>query len=90
MLKTVAIVVEGKVQGVFYRQATKEKAAELNITGEVRNMPDDTVSITATGNAEQVDRLVEWCRQGPPRAKVTNVVVREISLKSFDRFCIVR
>jgi acylphosphatase len=90
MLKTVSIRVSGRVQGVFYRQTAKEKATELDIKGEVRNMPDDTVHIIATGTSEQIKQLIAWCRQGPPKAQVQDVIVEEISLQSFDKFSIVR
>jgi acylphosphatase len=90
MQKTISIIVSGKVQGVYYRQSTKEKAGELNITGEVRNLPDDSVSIIATGTAEELDQLVEWCRTGPPRARVTSVVTKELTLQAFDKFTITR
>ena len=90
MLKTVSITVSGKVQGVYYRQSTKEKARELNITGEVRNMPDDSVSIIATGTVEQLDQLIEWCSIGPPRARVMGVVTKELDLRVFEKFNVVR
>jgi acylphosphatase len=90
MHKTISIIVSGKVQGVYYRQSTKEKARELNITGEVRNLPDDTVEIIATGTEEQIEKLVNWCRIGPPRAQVADVVMTELPLKTFDKFNIVR
>jgi acylphosphatase len=90
MLKTVSITVTGKVQGVFYRQTAKEKATELGIKGEVKNMPDETVQITVTGTKEQIEQLIEWCRQGPPKAEVQNVITEEMPLQSFDKFSIVR
>ena len=90
MLKTVSIIVTGKVQGVWYRQSAKEKATELGVTGNVRNQPDGSVAIIATGLAKQLDQFIEWCRQGPPRARVTNVEVTELPLQSFDRFVIER
>jgi acylphosphatase len=89
MQQTISIVVEGKVQGVFYRQSTKAKATELGINGEVKNMPDDTVCIIATGTTEQTGKLIEWCKQGPPRARVTNVIVKEVPFKVFMKFDIV-
>ena len=90
MLKTVSIIVTGKVQGVWYRQSAKEKATELGVTGNVRNQPDGSVAIIATGLANQLDQFIEWCRQGPPRALVTNVEVKELPLRSYDRFVIER
>jgi acylphosphatase len=90
MLKTVSINVSGKVQGVFYRQTTKEIANTLGIKGEVKNMRDETVSIIATGTAEQVEEFIQWCWRGPSKAKVTNVIVEEMVLKLFEKFSIVR
>jgi acylphosphatase len=90
MLKTVSITVTGKVQGVYYRQSTKEVATLLNIKGQVRNMPDDTVNIIATGTFEQIEKLVTWCKQGPPGAIVADVIVKELSSESFEKFSIVR
>ena len=90
MLKTVSIIVSVKVQGVYYRQSTKEKARELSITGEVRNMPDDTVCIIATGDPDRIEQLIQWCKQGPPRARVVNVAIQELPLKTFDKFSITR
>ena len=90
MLKTVSIIVSGKVQGVFYRQSTKELATALGVKGEVRNMPDDTVEIIATGTEEQIERLIKWCWSGPPKASVTDVIVEELALKPFDKFTIAR
>lgn len=90
MLQTISIKVTGKVQGVFYRQATKETAIDSGITGEVKNMPDGSVHIIATGNEDQLRNLVEWCRTGPKRAMVTDVIAEKISFKSFTSFSIVK
>jgi acylphosphatase len=90
MQQTISIIVSGKVQGVFYRQTTKEKAIEFGITGEVKNLRDGNVSIIATGTEEQLDLLTEWCKKGPPRAVVTGVEIVELPLRSFDRFAVIR
>lgn len=90
MQKTVSIIISGKVQGVFYRQSTKELAIVLGIKGEVRNMPDETVNIIATGSSDKIEQLIQWCKQGPPKAKVTNVTIEELPLRTFDKFSIVR
>jgi acylphosphatase len=89
MLQTISIKVTGKVQGVFYRQSTKETAIKSGITGEVRNMADGRVHIIAKGTKEQLTNLVEWCRKGPKRAVVTNVVAEDIALMNFSSFKIV-
>ena len=90
MLQTISITVSGMVQGVFYRQSTKEKALALGISGIVENLPDGNVHIIATGTADQLDQLVQWCRQGPPRAKVTAVNVEPVAQQVFMGFVIQR
>ena len=88
MVQTISITVSGIVQGVFYRQSTKEKALELGISGFVKNLPDGSVYIVATGASDQLDQLVAWCRQGPSRAKVTAVNVEQETPQVFTGFAI--
>lgn len=90
MKQTISIIVSGRVQRVFYRQSTKEMATAHGITGHVRNAPDDTVHIIATGTKGQLDKFLGWCRQGPPKARVTGIEVLELPLQEFDRFTIER
>lgn len=90
MISTLQIRVTGKVQGVFYRQSAKEKALSLEVTGHVRNCPDGSVEIIVSGTKEQLDELLKWCRQGPPRARVSHVEATEISAGLFDGFSIIR
>jgi acylphosphatase len=87
---TLSILVSGKVQGVYYRHSTKEKAKELGVTGEVKNLPDNNVFIIATGTKEQLDELISWCKQGPARAVVKNIITETITLQYFEEFRIVR
>jgi acylphosphatase len=82
--------VEGIVQGVYFRQSTKAKAVELGIAGEVRNHPDGTVHIIATGVRSKLNELVEWCWKGPDAAIVKNVKVEQLPLTSFTGFNIIR
>ena len=90
MLQTISITVYGKVQGVFYRQSTREKAAGLGITGYVRNLPDDTVYILATGTEEQLNEFINWCKLGPSKARVSNIDVKELPVQQFSNFRIER
>ena len=89
-MQTIRIKVEGRVQGVFFRQSTQEKANQLGIKGTVKNCDDDSVEIIATGTREQLDKLGAWCREGPPKAKVINVTTQELSLQQFYNFSIIR
>ena len=86
MLQTICIIVRGSVQGVYYRQSTKEKAIELNITGNVKNLHDGSVCIIATGSTEQLNSLVEWCWQGPRGAIVTDIQQEIRALQHFPSF----
>lgn len=66
---------EGRVQGVFYRDSCRAEARRLGVRGSVRNRPDGSVEVVAEGDREVVDRFLDWCRQGPPRATVTGISV---------------
>jgi acylphosphatase len=90
MKQTSSIIVSGKVQGVFYRQSTKEKARELGITGTVKNLPNGNVQIVATGTTAQLEQLVSWCKQGPARAVVTHVEIKTVTPQVFIDFVIER
>lgn len=90
MLQTISITVEGLVQGVFYRQSTKARAIDSGITGEIKNKPDGTVHIIATGTETQLDQFIKWCNKGPEMAIVTNVKVEKVSLQTFKGFSIVK
>lgn len=90
MLKTVSIIIEGLVQGVYFRQTTKIKASESGIAGEVRNKSDGSVQIIATGTEEQLQHLIDWCHKGPDQAVVTQVKVEKMPLQNFRGFNIVR
>ena len=69
------IVVSGRVQGVLYRSGARQKARELGITGWAHNLIDGRVELMAEGEKEKVEQFAEWCRQGPPLAKVDGVEV---------------
>lgn len=89
-METISIIVIGLVQGVYFRQSTKEKALELGISGMVKNLPDGNVHIRATGTADQLEQLVQWCKQGPPHAKVKEVKVENEDMQVFMGFVIQR
>lgn len=90
MRKTISIIVSGKVQGVFYRQSAKEKAISAGITGLVKNLPNGSVHIIATGTAEQLDTFTNWCKTGPPRAIVNSMITEELPFRDFAHFTIER
>ncbi len=69
------VFVSGKVQGVFFRYSTQEKANALGVKGWVRNRYDGRVEALLEGDEEAVNRLIEWMKVGPPGAKVTGIEV---------------
>ncbi len=69
------VIISGRVQGVYYRALTREQAQALGVSGWVRNRPDRKVEGVFEGDKEKVDKLISWCRQGPPAADVTSVDV---------------
>ena len=71
----VHLFVSGRVQGVFFRQKTKQQAESLSVNGWVRNLSDGRVEAVFEGEAEAVKALVEYCHQGPSSARVENVEV---------------
>jgi acylphosphatase len=71
------ITVRGRVQGVFFRDSTREQAQRHDLAGWVRNCGDGTVEVVVEGAPESVERLVAFCRDGPPRADVDEVEVHE-------------
>lgn len=76
-MRSVSVRVRGRVQGVGFRFATQREADRLGLQGWVRNLPDGTVHCRAQGPTQAVDRLLAWCRQGPPLARVDAVGVEE-------------
>lgn len=72
--KAVRVRIQGKVQGVWYRGWTVDRAGSLGLTGWVRNRSDGTVEALFAGPADAVDRMLEDCRRGPPSAIVRDVV----------------
>ena len=89
-MKHVSIQISGRVQGVFFRAATKEKADALHIKGKVWNNEDGSVSIEAEGEEQNLERFIAWCRRGPELARVDRCEVNEGPPQHDDRFIIER
>jgi acylphosphatase len=84
------MVVKGLVQGVYFRASTQQKAEELGVRGEVRNLADGSVEIVACGTEEQLQELLNWCRVGPRHAAVEQVIVSDLPEQDFKGFSIIR
>lgn len=89
MKTRVHVMISGRVQGVFFRASTAEKADELGLTGWARNTPDGDVEAVFEGEEGAVGEMLAWCRKGPPLAQVTKVAATtEPFTGEFTRFSI--
>jgi acylphosphatase len=75
--KRLNLIIEGRVQGVWFRDSTRRQAVSAGVFGWVKNRADGKVETLLEGDADAVHRVAKWCRQGPPGANVTGVHERE-------------
>ena len=73
MKTRVHVVISGKVQGVWFRASTKQKADELGVTGWVKNTADGNVEAVFEAEKAVIDEMIAWCWVGPPRANVIDI-----------------
>lgn len=84
----VHVFVQGRVQGVYFRQSAKMEAERLGLRGWVKNLPDGRVEGVAEGFRESVDRWVEWCRKGPDNALVHHLQVEPETPQGENTFAV--
>jgi acylphosphatase len=89
-MKTVRLIIKGKVQVVFYRATAKNVADLIGVKGWIRNLPNDNVEITATAAEDVLKKFIAWCKQGPPKARVDEVIVEGLNPEEFKGFKIIR
>jgi acylphosphatase len=65
--------ISGRVQGVFFRDSTRDVAISLDLQGHAINLPDGSVEVLACGNDDAITRLEQWLQDGPPMALVDSV-----------------
>ncbi len=83
------IVIEGIVQGVFFRATTIEESSKLDLTGWVKNCSDGRVEAVFEGDVDGIEQIVEWCKKGPPGAVVRNIETTwEQATGDYDSFTI--
>jgi acylphosphatase len=84
------LIIEGRVQGVWFRESTRREAISLKLTGWVKNRPEGTVEVLIEGPEHEVNRLVSWCQKGPPAARVSGIRKEQDDWQDeFDSFDIV-
>ncbi len=86
-MKHIKLNVHGRVHGVFFRDFVLKKAVELNLVGFVRNSLDGSVYIEVEGEEDSLGEFVNWCKDGPPMAKISEVETEEdAEIRGFQNF----
>jgi acylphosphatase len=90
-MPTIHLIIQGRVQGVFFRASARDLAQSLKLQGWVKNTIGGDVEILASGQPDKLEKFTEWCRQGPPDALVQKVLVTELQEQSLSPgFTIIR
>lgn len=89
-MKTVHLLITGKVQGVFFRESARKLAEKLNIKGWIKNRPDEKVEAMISGDESDINDFINWCHTGPERAEVADVIVSQQSESKFEKFKVIR
>jgi len=84
--RAVEVRVTGRVQGVSFRWYAAREARRLGLAGWVRNEPDGSVAAHLEGSDDAVGEMVDWCRHGPPAARVDDVAVSEVAATGASSF----
>jgi len=72
-IKRLRLRIRGRVQGVWFREGTRQQAERLGVRGWVKNCPDGSVEAVIEGDAAAVKAMQAWCHEGPPAARVLEV-----------------
>lgn len=86
-MPAIRLHIKGEVQGVFYRASAKKVADKLNITGWIKNTPGGDVEAVVSGGEKELQEFINWCKKGPDKAAVEDVMVtpeKEINFTDFD------
>ena len=87
-MKHIKATIIGRVQGVYFRASTKEAAQHLGICGFVKNQEDGSVRLEAQGEDQAIEKFCEWLKQGPPAARVEELIIEAGSANNFNDFVI--
>jgi acylphosphatase len=88
-MKTLEIIISGRVQGVGFRACVKRIATDLNVNGTVLNLPDGKVQIYATSEPIILEKFISML-YGCPRAVIRNVKTTEVMMRIYDQFSIIK
>jgi acylphosphatase len=82
----VHVFVKGRVQGVWYRQSCAREAVARGVRGWARNLADGRVEVWLEGARGDIDDVLAWCRQGPPRAVVSGLTIEDVAVSGLRGF----
>jgi len=85
-MKTVRIFISGTVQGVFFRGFIKKEAENLALKGYVRNLEDGRVETVVEGPENEINKMIEICKQGPAHSRIKNIIIESINHQGFSNF----
>ena len=85
-MKSIHLIVSGRVQGVFFRANIKRKADELNLKGYAKNLENGDVEVVVEGSEEKINELIEFIKNGPGISKVKDITLKETKQKNFENF----
>jgi acylphosphatase len=84
------VIISGKVQGVFFRVNTKNKAEQFGVNGWVKNTSDGKVEAVFEGDENKIYEMIEWCSKGPSNSKVTKIdIIKKKYKNEYDNFSII-
>jgi len=86
MKKSVRLYITGTVQGVFFRVFIKSNAEKYNVKGFTRNLEDGRIEVFLEGDADDVNKMMELCKQGPKHSQIKNVEVKPEKFQGFNTF----
>ncbi|MEE4155306.1 MAG: acylphosphatase [Erythrobacter sp.] len=85
-MKAISVILHGRVQGVFYRDWTVERARAFGLAGWVRNLPEGTVEAHLEGDAQAIRAMIAAMQEGPPRALVNAIEQSDAEVQNFSSF----
>ena len=86
MKKSIRLYISGLIQGIFFRSFIKTNAEKYNVKGFVRNLEDGRVEVFLEGNVDEVNKMVELCKQGPKHSQVKKVEEKPEKYQGFNNF----
>ena len=86
MKKSVRLYIQGHVQGMFFRGFVKENAERYDVKGFVRNLEDGRVEAFLEGNSDNVNKVIEVCKEGPKHVQIKNVEIKTEIFQGFKNF----